>query len=134
MKQLCLLGATGSIGQSTLKLVDQHPTRFRVTAMSANTQVDALIALCARYQPAQACIAESQLYTRLRDGLRAAGLNTEALAGTEALQDMAADNSSDTVIAAIVGAAGVASTLSAARAGNASCWPTKNRWFWPGNC
>ena len=117
MKSLCLLGATGSIGQSTLKLVDQHPDRFRITAMSAHTQVDALIDLCRRYRPLQACIADSSLFAALRDGLRAAGLATTPLAGSEGLQDMAADNRSDTVIAAIVGAAGVASTFSAARAG-----------------
>jgi 1-deoxy-D-xylulose-5-phosphate reductoisomerase len=117
MKSLCLLGATGSIGQSTLKLVDQHPDRFRITAMSAHTQIDALIDLCRRYRPLQACIADSSLFTALRDGLRAEGLATTPLAGSEGLQDMAADNRSDTVIAAIVGAAGVASTFSAARAG-----------------
>ncbi len=117
MKNLCLLGATGSIGQSTLKLVDQHPDRFRITAMSAHTQIDALIDLCRRYRPLQACVADSSLFTALRDGLRAEGLATTPLAGSEGLQDMAADNRSDTVIAAIVGAAGVASTFSAARAG-----------------
>jgi 1-deoxy-D-xylulose-5-phosphate reductoisomerase len=117
MKTLCLLGATGSIGQSTLKLVDQHPDRFRITALSAHTQVDALIELCRRYRPVQACIADPGLFTALRNGLRAAGLNTTPLAGPESLEDMAADSSSNTVIAAIVGAAGVASTLSAARAG-----------------
>jgi 1-deoxy-D-xylulose-5-phosphate reductoisomerase len=117
MKSLCLLGATGSIGQSTLKLVDQHPDRFRITAISAHTQIDALIDLCRRYRPLQACIADSSLFTALRDGLRAEGLATTPLAGSEGLQDMAADNRSDTVIAAIVGAAGVASTFSAARAG-----------------
>ena len=117
MKTLCLLGATGSIGQSTLKLVDQHPDRFRITALSAHTQVDALIELCRRYRPVQACIADPGLFTALRDGLSAAGLKTTPLAGPESLEHMAADSSSNTVIAAIVGAAGVASTLSAACAG-----------------
>jgi 1-deoxy-D-xylulose-5-phosphate reductoisomerase len=117
MKSLCLLGATGSIGQSTLKLVDQHPDRFLIRALSAHTQVDALIDLCRRYRPLQACIADPVLFTALRDGLRAEGLATTPLAGAEGLQDMAADPGSDTVIAAIVGAAGVASTFSAARAG-----------------
>ena len=117
MKKLCLLGATGSIGHSTLRLVDQHPGRFSITALSANTQVETLIDLCRRYQPAQACIADADLYVSLRDGLRNAGLPTTALAGAQALQDMAADDRSDTVVAGIVGAAGVASTFSAARAG-----------------
>lgn len=117
MRQLCILGATGSIGQSTLKLVDQHPDRFQVNALSAHSQVAALLDLCQRYRPALACIAEEKLYGELRDGLSAAGLRTEALAGPEALSAMAADAGSDTVVAAIVGAAGVASSFSAARAG-----------------
>ena len=117
MKTLCLLGATGSIGQSTLNLVDQHPDRFRITALSAHTQVDALIDLCRRYRPVQACIADPGLFAALRDGLSTAGLATTPLAGAAGLEDMAADCNSNTVIAAIVGAAGVASTLSAARAG-----------------
>jgi 1-deoxy-D-xylulose-5-phosphate reductoisomerase len=117
MRRLCILGATGSIGQSTLKLVDQHPDRFQVAALSAHTQVRELIALCQRYRPAQACIADSSLYADLRAGLAAAGLDTKALAGPEALTELAADNGNDTVVAAIVGAAGVASSLAAARAG-----------------
>ncbi|WP_297801240.1 1-deoxy-D-xylulose-5-phosphate reductoisomerase [Arenimonas sp. GDDSR-1] len=117
MKTLCLLGATGSIGQSTLKLVDQHPDRFRITALSAHTQVDALIDLCRRYRPMHACIADTNQFAALRDGLSAAGLSTTPLAGADSLEAMAADDSANTVVAAIVGAAGVASTLSAARAG-----------------
>jgi 1-deoxy-D-xylulose-5-phosphate reductoisomerase len=117
MRRLCILGATGSIGQSTLKLVDQHPERFQVAALSAHTQVRELIALCQRYRPALACIADSSLYADLRAGLAAADLDTKALAGQEALTELAADNGNDTVVAAIVGAAGVASSLAAARAG-----------------
>lgn len=117
MRRLCILGATGSIGQSTLKLVDQHPERFQVAALSAHTQVHELIALCHRYRPALACIADSSLYADLRAGLAAADLDTKALAGPEALTELAADHGNDTVVAAIVGAAGVASSLAAARAG-----------------
>lgn len=117
MRRLCILGATGSIGQSTLKLVEQHPERFQVAALSANTQVDDLIALCRRFQPGIACIADARLYPALRDGLLQAGLSTEAVSGADALVALAADAGSDTVVAAIVGAAGVASSLSAAKAG-----------------
>lgn len=117
MRRLCILGATGSIGQSTLKLVEQHPERFQVAALSANTQVDDLIALCRRFQPGIACIADDRLYPALRDGLLQAGLSTEAVSGADALVALAADAGSDTVVAAIVGAAGVASSLSAAKAG-----------------
>jgi 1-deoxy-D-xylulose-5-phosphate reductoisomerase len=117
MRTICLLGATGSIGQSTLNIIDQHPERFRITALSANQQVDQLIALCVRYQPLYACIADSTLHETLRLGLKNAGLATEALAGNLALDQMAGDASSNTVVAAIVGAAGVTSTLSAVAAG-----------------
>lgn len=117
MKSICLLGATGSIGQSTLSVVDRHPERFNISALSAHTQVDALIALCRRYRPKAACIVQENLFHALKQGLQGAGLATEAMAGPAALESLAADQASDTVVAAIVGAAGVASTLSAARSG-----------------
>jgi len=117
MKRICLLGATGSIGQSTLNIIDQHPDRFCITALSAHSQVDKLIELCIRYQPAYACITDETHLPTLSKGLKQAGINTEALAGYFALEQLAADSSSDTVVAAIVGAAGVASTLSAVKAG-----------------
>lgn len=117
MRNVCLLGATGSIGRSTLDVIDRHPERFKVSALSAHSQVDALLDLCRRYRPKQACIAQADLYPQLRDGLRATGLDTEALAGPESLDALAADSATDTVVAAIVGAAGVSSTLAAARAG-----------------
>ncbi|MCC6757401.1 MAG: 1-deoxy-D-xylulose-5-phosphate reductoisomerase [Arenimonas sp.] len=117
MRRVCLFGATGSIGRSTLDVIDRHAERFTVSALSAHSQVDALLELCRRYRPKQACIAQADLHPQLRDGLRAAGLDTEALAGAEGLDALAADGGSDTVVAAIVGAAGVSSTLAAARAG-----------------
>jgi len=112
-----LLGATGSIGASALDVIARHPQRFEVVALSANTQVDELVALCVRFRPRVAVIADPNGYTGLARGLAAAGLNTEAKAGAEALDEVAADPQSDTVVAAIVGAAGVSSTLAAARAG-----------------
>jgi 1-deoxy-D-xylulose-5-phosphate reductoisomerase len=117
MKRICLLGATGSIGQSTLNIIDQHPDRFCISALSAHSQVDKLIELCIQYQPTFACITDETYFPALSKGLKLAGLNTEALAGYLALEQLAADSSSDTVVAAIVGAAGVASTLSAVKAG-----------------
>lgn len=117
MKSVCLLGATGSIGQSTLDIIDQHPDRFQITALSAHQQVEKLIALCIRYQPRFACIVDVTHFKTLQLGLKNAGLSTVALAGSDALNQMAADSSSDTVVAAIVGAAGVPSTFSAVKAG-----------------
>ena len=117
MKSICLLGATGSIGQSTLDIVERHPDRFRIAALSANSQVDKLVELCLKHRPQYACIAQESLLPELKAALRHAGVATEAVAGLKALEQLAADSGSDTVVAAIVGAAGVASTLSAIRAG-----------------
>ena len=117
LKTIALLGATGSIGGSTLDVVARHPGRFRIGALSAHARVDELLALCARFQPDSAVITDPDGFAALRDGLRALGLSTRALAGPAALDEVAADPANDTVVAAIVGAAGVASTLAAARAG-----------------
>ena len=116
-RRIAVLGATGSIGASTLDVIARHPDRFRATALSANDKVDELVALCVRHRPEIAVIAAPEHYAALRDGLRAAGLATEARAGTEALTELAGSDACDVVVAAIVGAAGLASTLAAARAG-----------------
>ncbi len=117
LKRVALFGATGSIGASALDVIARHPDRYAVDALSANTQVDALIALCRRFKPRIAAIADPALFSRLRDGLAADAPMTQAVAGDDALVEIAADVRNDTVVAAIVGAAGVASTLAAARAG-----------------
>ena len=117
LKTIALLGATGSIGSSALDVVSRHPDRFRIGALSAHSKVDELLALCARFRPDSAVVSDVAAHAALRDGLRALGLPTRAMAGPEALVEVAADPANDTVIAAIVGAAGVASTLAAARAG-----------------
>ena len=116
-RQVALLGATGSIGGSALDVIARHPGRFQLQAVSANSNVAQLVALCARHRPRVAVIADSALHAALHDGLAAAGLATEARAGALALEAIASDPAIDTVIAAIVGAAGVSSTIAAARAG-----------------
>ena len=117
LKRIALFGATGSIGASALDVIARHPDRYAVDALSAHAQVEALVALCVRFQPRVAAITDETRYVALREGLAAAGLDTVAVAGAAALDAIAADDRNDTVIAAIVGAAGVASTLAAARAG-----------------
>ncbi len=117
MRRIALLGATGSIGGSALDVIARHPDRFLVSVLSADSSVDELLALCRRFQPAHAAIANAAHYPALRDGLAAAGLRTQAHAGSAALAELAASDACDSVIAAIVGAAGMASTLAAARAG-----------------
>lgn len=117
MKQLAVLGATGSIGASMLDVVARHPQRFRAAALTAHRDVAALVDLCARFDPDVAVIADADRHDELGAALKARGLRTEALAGAAALDAIAADTRFDTVVAAIVGAAGLSSTLAAARAG-----------------
>jgi 1-deoxy-D-xylulose-5-phosphate reductoisomerase len=117
MNNVAVLGATGSIGTSALDVVARHPDRLRATVLAAGRNVDALVALCARHRPLHAVIADAALFAALRDGLRDAGLRTQAHAGDEALEQLVAGDDCDTVVAAIVGAAGLPSTLAAARAG-----------------
>jgi 1-deoxy-D-xylulose-5-phosphate reductoisomerase len=116
-RKVAVLGATGSIGASALDVIARHPDRFEATLLAAGSNVDTLLALCIAYRPAHAVIADADLYQRLQQGLREAGLPTQAHAGTQALDELAASDVCDTVVAAIVGAAGLSSTLAAARAG-----------------
>ncbi|MEW6694085.1 MAG: 1-deoxy-D-xylulose-5-phosphate reductoisomerase [Pseudomonadota bacterium] len=115
-QRIAVLGATGSIGTHTLDVVSQHPQRFEVVALSAERQVDALLALCERFRPRWAVIGAAQ-YEALAQGLRQRGLPTKALAGPHGLVEVAAHPDVDTVMAAIVGAAGLAPCLAAACAG-----------------
>jgi 1-deoxy-D-xylulose-5-phosphate reductoisomerase len=117
MRRVAVLGATGSIGTSALDVIARHPDRLRASVLAAGCNVDALLALCARHRPDHAVVADPACHAALRDGLQALGLDTEAHAGSAALDALAADTGSDTVVAAIVGAAGLDSTLAAARAG-----------------
>lgn len=116
-RRVAVFGATGSIGASALDVIARHPDRYQVTVLAAGRQVQALIALCAAHRPAHAVIADEVLFTALRDGLRDAGLATQAHAGAAALDALAASDQCDTLVAAIVGAAGLSSTLAAAAAG-----------------
>lgn len=117
MRRVAIFGATGSIGGSALDVIARHPDRFKASVLSAHSQVDALLDLCERHRPALAIVAEPMHYRALTQGLKARGLPTEAAAGPQALEQAARSDLCDTVIAAIVGAAGLGSTLAAAEAG-----------------
>jgi 1-deoxy-D-xylulose-5-phosphate reductoisomerase len=117
MQQVAILGATGSIGRSALDVIARHPRRMRASVLAAGSQVDALTALCVQHRPDHAVIFDDAKFAALRDGLRDAGLPTQAHAGEDALDALVAGDACDTVVAAIVGAAGLRSTLAAARAG-----------------
>lgn len=112
-----ILGATGSIGMSTLDVLARHPERYRVVALTANAQVERLAEQCERFHPVYAVMADADAAERLRSRLARSAPDTEVLAGVEALEKVAALPGVDYVMAAIVGAAGLAPTLAAARAG-----------------
>ncbi|MGO1540419.1 MAG: 1-deoxy-D-xylulose-5-phosphate reductoisomerase [Luteimonas sp.] len=116
-RSIAVLGATGSIGASALDVIGRHPGRMRASVLAAGGNVAALVALCREHRPDHAAIADPAGFEALREGLRAAGLQTQAHAGAQAITDLAAGEACDTVVAAIVGAAGLDSTLAAARAG-----------------
>ena len=117
MRNVAVLGATGSIGASALDVIARHPDRLRATVLAAGRNVEALVALCVAHRPVHAVIADAAGLAGLEAGLRAAGLATQAHAGDEVLDALVASDACDTVVAAIVGAAGLPSTLAAARAG-----------------
>ncbi|HWZ49342.1 MAG TPA: 1-deoxy-D-xylulose-5-phosphate reductoisomerase [Herbaspirillum sp.] len=117
MQAVTILGSTGSIGVSTLDVLARHPDRFEVYALTAHTSVDVLLAQCKQFRPRVAVVAHAEAAQQLQNGLRALGLDTEVAYGAAALCDVAAAAQCDVVMAAIVGAAGLASTLAAAHAG-----------------
>ncbi|HEY1139664.1 MAG TPA: 1-deoxy-D-xylulose-5-phosphate reductoisomerase [Lysobacter sp.] len=117
MRTVAVLGATGSIGTSALDVIARHPQRLRAGVLAAGSNASALVELCRVHRPQHAVIADEAAFTTLRDGLREAGLQTQAHHGDEALEQLVASDACDTVVAAIVGAAGLPSTLAAARAG-----------------
>ena len=117
MRSICLLGATGSIGRSTLDLIARHPQRFRLHTAVAARDDAALAEICLRMRPKRAVMADAQAATRLRARLADAGCTTEVEQGMAAIAAATAEPGVDSVIAAIVGAAGLEPTLAAARAG-----------------
>jgi 1-deoxy-D-xylulose-5-phosphate reductoisomerase len=118
MKQrLTVLGSTGSIGTSTLTVLAMHPERFEVFALSAATQVDLMLDQCVQFKPVFAVMASEPHGRVLAQKCKDHQLTTQVLWGPEALNMIAAHELVDSVMAAIVGAAGLASCLAAARAG-----------------
>lgn len=116
-QQITVLGATGSIGLSTLDVIARHPDRYQAFALSGFSRLGELLALCIRHVPRFAVVPEPVAARRLQDDLHAAGLSTRVLVGEEGLCQVASDPEVDAVMAAIVGAAGLRPTLAAVEAG-----------------
>ena len=117
MQRITILGATGSIGVSTLDVLARHPEKYQVYALSAHGRVEELAAQCLQFRPARAVVGTADAAARLTQLLLAAGVRTEVDYGEQALCAIASSTNTDTVMAAIVGAAGLAPTLAAAMAG-----------------
>ncbi|MDI4632317.1 1-deoxy-D-xylulose-5-phosphate reductoisomerase [Pelomonas sp. V22] len=116
-QRVCVLGSTGSIGTNTLDVLGRHPERYEVFALSAMSRVEELAAQCQQWQPRFAVMPDAALARRLREQLRERGSHTQVLDGAQALAEISAHPDVDVVMAAIVGAAGLAPALAAARAG-----------------
>ncbi len=116
-QSVAILGSTGSIGVSTLEVIARHPERFKVFGLSAATQVDKLLRQCVQFKPVFAVMASEPHGRELQRQCNELGLSTRVLSGSAAISMLAAHEQVDTVMAAIVGAAGLASCLAAARAG-----------------
>jgi len=116
-QRVAILGSTGSIGMNTLDVIDRHPDRYRVVALTANSQDERLFDQCRYFRPETAVMGDPAAAERLSQRIRAARLDTRVLTGAQAIQDVAGSSGSDTVMAAIVGAAGLLPVLEAVRAG-----------------
>ncbi len=116
-QQITVLGATGSVGLSTLDVIARHPDLYEVFALTGFSRLKELLALCVRHTPRFAVVPDVALARNLQDDLVAAGLDTRVLVGESGLCEVAGHPQVDTVLAAIVGAAGLRPTLAAVEAG-----------------
>jgi 1-deoxy-D-xylulose-5-phosphate reductoisomerase len=116
-QRIAVLGSTGSIGVSTLDVIARHPDRFEVFALSASTQIELMLRQCVQFKPVFAVMASESHAIELERKCRDLGLLTRVLWGASAITMIASHEHVDAVMAAIVGAAGLASCLGAARAG-----------------
>lgn len=117
MRRICVLGATGSIGKSTLDVIARHPECYEAFALTAHTRISELLSLCVQFRPKYAVVANEKDRLFVQQSLRDRGVKTEVVFGQQALCDVASHPDVDTVMAAIIGAAGLLPTLSAVRAG-----------------
>lgn len=117
MQNVCILGATGSIGESTLDVINRHPDKYNVIALTTNSRVEKLIQQALLCQPDYLVVADESHYQHAKSSAAEAGLTCQVLCGEKALCDVAQLDDTDTVMAAIVGAAGLLPTLAAVESG-----------------
>ena len=117
IRQITILGSTGSIGESTLDVIARHPDRFQAFALTANKNVEKMLSQCQRFQPRYAVMLDMKSAEQLTSAIKAARIDTEVLSGIESLEKVASLPEVDAVMAAIVGAAGIRPTFAAARTG-----------------
>jgi 1-deoxy-D-xylulose-5-phosphate reductoisomerase len=117
IRHLTILGSTGSIGVSTLDVVTRHPDRFQIIALTANHSIEKMLEQCRLFRPRYAVMLDKGSGEKLQMVIREAGIATEVMWGVESLEKVASLPEVDTVMAAIVGAAGILPTFAAARAG-----------------
>lgn len=116
-QRVAIMGATGSVGASTLDVIDRNPDRYEVFALSANCSVARMVQLAERHRPAVVAMADTQAAEETRSALKAAGNPASVLAGPAGLVEVVTDERCDSVMAAIVGGAGLESSFAAARSG-----------------
>ena len=116
-QRITVLGSTGSVGVNTLDVIAGHPDRFDVFALSAATQIDLMLTQCMRFKPRYAVMASQPHALALAEKVKLNGLATRVLIGVDALENIASHDEVDTVMAAIVGAAGLGACMAAAKAG-----------------
>ena len=133
LQQITILGATGTIGASTLNVISQHPNRFATYALTANNNDAALYKLCIEYKPAYAVLLDEASAERLRLQLKAVGSSTEVMCGMSALEYVSSRPEVDAVMAAIVGAAGLIPAIAAANAGKRILLANKETLVMAGN-
>lgn len=134
MQHITVLGSTGSIGTSTLDVIARHPDKFRVFALTAARQVDVMLAQVAKFSPVYAVMTDAKCAAVLAERVAAEGLETLVLSGPEALIEVVCDDRVDSVMAAIVGAAGLPPCIAAARAGKKLMLANKEALVVGGSC
>ena len=133
VKQVAILGSTGSIGVNTLDVIRAHPERFKVTALTAAKQIDRLAEQCIEFKPAIAVVADAAGAAQLTQLLQEKKITTQVLYGPQALVSAVTESGCDTVMAAIVGAAGLVPALAAAQAGKRVLLANKEALVMSGN-